>query len=262
MSVPSFIEKGSGGTPVVFLHGIGGGADAWAPQLDFFGKDRRALAWWMPGYGDARLSSESSFDGLVDRLDDLLDATGIDRLHLVGHSMGGMIAQLFAARQPARPVSLCLVGTTPVFGSRDGSFQKAFVEARLRPLEEGRTMPELAPEMVAGMVGDGVDPEGRRIAIDVMGRTPEEAFRASIHTIVTFNALALLGDIVAPTLLLGGSKDVNAPAQTVEKMTGKIAGARFALIEGAGHLPNLERPSTFNALLASFITEVESGAGT
>jgi pimeloyl-ACP methyl ester carboxylesterase len=262
MSVPAFLEKGSGGTPIVFLHGIGGGAEAWAPQLDFFGRDRRALAWWMPGYGDARLASETSFEGLVDRLADLLEATDIDRLHLVGHSMGGMIAQLFAARRPERLASLCLVGTTPVFGSRDGSFQKAFVEARLRPLDEGRAMPELAPEMVAGMIGDAVDPEGRRIAIDVMGRTPEDAFRASIHTIVTFSALALLGDIAAPTLLVGGSKDTNAPSQTMEKMAAKIAGSRFVLMDGAGHLPNLEQPATFNALLASFIDAVESGAHT
>jgi 3-oxoadipate enol-lactonase len=176
--------------------------------------------------------------------------------------MGGMIAQVFGARQPQRLASLCLVGTTPVFGSRDGSFQKAFVEARLRPLDEGYTMIELAPGMVAGMIGEAPDPAGKRIAIDVMGRTPADAFRASIHTIVTFNALAILGDIAAPTLLIGGSKDTNAPPQTMEKMTAKIAGARFALIEGAGHLPNLERPSTFNALLASFIDEVESGGRT
>jgi pimeloyl-ACP methyl ester carboxylesterase len=262
MSAPAFLETGSGGTPVVFLHGIGGGADAWTSQLDHFGRSRRALAWWMPGYGDAGLPSETSFDGLVDRFGDFLDAAGVDRLHLVGHSMGGMIAQLFAARQPGRLASLSLVGTTPVFGSRDGSFQKVFVETRLRPLDEGRTMPELAPEMVASLIGEDADPEGVRIATDVMGRTPEDAFRASIHTIVTFNALGVLGGITAPTLLIGGSQDSNAPPQTMEKMAGKIPGARFALIDGAGHLPNLERPSTFNALLASFIDAAESGGNT
>jgi 3-oxoadipate enol-lactonase len=256
-AVPSFLEKGSGGTPILFLHGIGGGAEAWTPQLDYFGRTRRALAWWKPGYGDARLPSETSFDGLVDRLEDFLRATGIDKVHLVGHSMGGMVAQMFAVRAPHYLTSLCLTGTTPVFGSRDGSFQKAFVEKRLRPLDEGRTMPDLAPEMVAGLIGDDADPEGVRIATEVMGRTPAEAFRASIHTIVTFNALAILAEISAPTLLIAGSKDTNAPAPTMEKMAARIPGARFALIEGAGHLANLERPSMFNALLSSFIDDVE-----
>jgi 3-oxoadipate enol-lactonase len=256
-SVPAFLETGSGGTPILFLHGIGGGADAWRPQLDYFGRTRRALAWWKPGYGDGLLPSETSFKGLVDRLGDLLDATGIDRVHLVGHSMGGMVAQIFAAAAPERLASLCLTGTTPVFGSRDGSFQKAFVEKRLRPLDEGRTMRDLAPEMVAGLVGDDADPEGVRIATDVMARTPAEAFRASIHIIVSFNALALLDKISTPTLLIAGSKDTNAPAQTMERMAARIAGARFALIEGAGHLANLERPSTFNTLLSSFIDDVE-----
>ena len=124
---PAFLERGRGGTPVLFLHGIGGGAEAWEPQLAYFGAARRSLAWWMPGYGPSPPLAAPTFGALAESLERLLDAARIERVHLVGHSIGGMVAQIFAATRIPRLASLTLSATTPVFGSRDGDFRREFL---------------------------------------------------------------------------------------------------------------------------------------
>ncbi len=89
--VPHHLEQGSG-EAVVFLHGIGGDAGCWQPQLDHFGKRRRAIAWDMPGYGRSALLDPMTFPALADALLRLLDSLKIERAHIVGHSVGGMVA--------------------------------------------------------------------------------------------------------------------------------------------------------------------------
>ncbi len=254
----AYLEAGAGDVPVLFLHGIGGGAEAWRPQLAHFGQGRRALAWWMPGYGEEPLAPERNFDRLADRVAGLLEATAIERVHLVGHSMGGMVAQVFAARHAARLASLCLVGTSPAFGSADGSFQTAFVAKRLKPLDDGMSMADLADGFVASLVGSDPDPTGLATAREVMSRVPAATFRAAIETLVTFDARALLPTIATPTLVVAGSRDTNAPPAMMERMAGRMPDARFVVIEGAGHLPNLERPDAFNQVLSTFIEECDS----
>src|SRR5262249_11910559 len=85
------LERGTG-APVVFLHGVGGGADCWAPQLDHVGARYRAIAWDMPGYGGSAPLPETTFCALANALARLLDTLDVAAAHLVGHSMGGMVA--------------------------------------------------------------------------------------------------------------------------------------------------------------------------
>ena len=99
--VPEYIEKGTGEV-ILFLHGVGGGAYSWMPQLNSFGTKYKAAAWNMPGYGNSLLKRSMTFPDLSDSLLSLLDDCGWDKVHLVGHSMGGMVAQEFAARHQER----------------------------------------------------------------------------------------------------------------------------------------------------------------
>jgi 3-oxoadipate enol-lactonase len=93
-----------------------------------------------------------------------------------------------------------------------------------------------------------------------MARVPSESYRAALCAIVTFDARALLSRIAVPTLVIAGSHDSNAPAPMMERMAGRIARARFALCEGAGHLAPLERPDAFNRAVEAFIQETETKA--
>ena len=253
----AFEERAGAVPPLVFLHGLGGDAACWWPQLEAFGGRHRAIAWDMPGYGGSEPLEEMTFPALAAALNLLLDRLGIDRVHLVGHSMGGMVAQELAAAWPERLRSLTLSGTSAAFGRADGAWQQAFVAERLAPLDRGLTLADLAPELLRGLLGADPDPDGVRQAIASMGRVPEATYRAAVRCLVTFDQRKALGRITVPALLLAGERDPVAPRATMARMAARIPGARFVVLPGAGHLANLERPAAFNEALAGFLGDVE-----
>jgi pimeloyl-ACP methyl ester carboxylesterase len=181
---------------------------------------------------------------------------GLDQPVLVGHSMGGMVAQTMLRRRPDGYKAVVLACTSPAFGNADGEFQRKFVSDRLGPLDAGRTMADLAPAMVARMVGPEAEPAGRARAIEVMSLVPADTYRAAVRCLVAFDERANLASINVPVLCLAGEKDPNAPAAVVERMAGKIPGARYVCLAGLGHLPNLEAPATFDAAILEFLRQV------
>ncbi len=254
--VPDCIEKGEGEV-VLFLHGVGGGAYSWMPQINSFSMNYLAAAWNMPGYGKSPLFGAMSFPVLADALEMLLDDRGWEKVHLVGHSMGGMVAQEFAVDRQDRLLSLTLSATSPAFGKPDGEFQKKFVEARLAPLADGGTMADLAQELVENMMSADADANGRQLAFDCMADVASATYRAAVECIVTFEQRANLPHIKVPTLVLAGETDTNAPAPMMEKMAAKIPGASYVCLPELGHLANLEDPQAFDAALSHFLKSVE-----
>jgi 3-oxoadipate enol-lactonase len=258
-TVPTCLVVGTKGPAVLFLHGIGGDAECFRPQLAHFGREFRAIAWNMPGYGGTPLLPQTTFPALADAVAALLDARGIARVHLVGHSLGGMIAQEFATRHPGSLASLTLSGTTAAFGKPDGDFQQEFIRQRLAPLEAGKAMADLAASLVGGLIGPAPDPAGMAIALASMGRVPPETYRAALECLVGFDRRDALPHIAVPTLLIAGGADTTAPAAVMERMAAKIPGARFVALPGAGHLANLEQPAVFNRVLEDFLREIAHG---
>lgn len=258
MPAPHCVTRGEG--PVVLLlHGIGGGHESWAPQLDVLSVTYCAAAWDMPGYGESPPLAAMTFAGLADSLVELLDERGWGEIHLVGHSMGGMVAQQFAATHQDRLKSLTLSATSPAFGNPSGDFQKTFVSERLAPLDAGGSMRDLAQGLVDGFMGADAAPGALEAAIRCMERVPEATYRAAIECLVTFEQRANLPHIRVPTLVLAGGADRNAPAPMMEKTASKIPGARYICFDGAGHLANMERPDAFNQVLTEFIDEARGG---
>jgi 3-oxoadipate enol-lactonase len=240
--------------PLVFLHGIGGAARAWRGQLDFFSDRYRAIAWDMPGYGGSMPLPAVSIATLADALRDFLEQAGATKPILVGHSIGGMIVQQWLAKHPRIAAAVVLAQTSPAFGKPDGDWQKAFIEARLGPLDRGETMVSLAPALVKELVGNDPDAAGMTLARDCMASVPEATYRATMLALMGFDLRKMLGDIAVPTLVLSGSRDNNAPAPMMAKMATFISSAVYVELEGAGHLVNLERPEAFNAALDQFLT--------
>ena len=134
------------------LHGIGGGHLAFAPQVETFASlGYRAVAWDMPGYGHSAPIEPYTFKGLAQSCITLIEALlGADgERHraaciLLGHSMGGMVAQEVVARRPELVNRLILCGTSPSFGKPDGDWQRDFIAQRTAPLDAGQTMADLA----------------------------------------------------------------------------------------------------------------------
>ena len=238
---------------LVFLHGIGGAARAWRGQLDFFKGRYRAIAWDMPGYGGSAPLPTVSIAALAGALHDFLRQVGATKPIIVGHSIGGMIVQQWLAKDPGIAGAVVLAQTSPAFGKPDGDWQKAFIDARLGPLDRGETLASLAPSLVKELVGDDPDISGMDLARDCMAAVPETTYRATMLALMGFDLRNVLKNIAVPTLVLSGSKDNNAPAPMMAKMASYIPCAKYVELEGVGHLANLERPMAFNAALDHFL---------
>ena len=147
------------GEAVISLHGIGGGIESFRAQLDHL-KNHQIIAWAMPGYGASKTDGQPpSFASLSNTMAEFLETLNISKAHLVGHSIGGMVAMEHAIRRPDQVATLTLIGTTPAFGGKDDSFKNAFLKARLDALDAGQSMAELAHQSVAHLVAPDTSPE-------------------------------------------------------------------------------------------------------
>jgi 3-oxoadipate enol-lactonase len=239
---------------IVFIHGIGGNARIWAPQIaSFAAAGFRPVALDLPGYGPREPVDRMDFDMLAADVETQIARLGLDRPIVLGHSMGGMVAQTLLRRGPRAYRAAVLSCTSPAFGDPTGEFQKKFVADRLAPLDAGRTMAQLAPAMVAAVSGPVPDPAGRKLAIETIGTTSERSYRAAVHCLVGFDERANLAHIGIPVLCLAGEHDRLAPPAMMERTAARIPGARYVCLKHVGHLPNVEAPQAFDAAVLDFL---------
>ena len=233
------------GDLLLFLHGIGGRRQNWEAQLRFFSTLYRAAAWDARGYGDSD-DYEGPLDFAVFSADLLrvLEHLGAEKTHLVGLSMGGRIARNFALHHPERVRSLVLANTSPGFGVMSGGELRAFVEQRRK----------LDPEAQAKrLLGPSPPAEAYEKLVGSLRAVHRESYLKTVEASTAQDLAAPIEKIRAPTLVITSTADNLYPASIAQDMARRIPGARLVVIEGAGHLSNLERPQEFNQAVAEFL---------
>lgn len=246
---------------VVLLHGIGGSAKGWPDQVTALtDAGCQPVPLDMVGFGARPPADSLDFETLAADVEGAIATRGLVQPVILGHSLGGMVVQTLLRRRPRGYRAAILSGTSAAFGNPTGDFQKKFVADRLAPLESGKTMPELATAIVDGMLGPQPDPAGRALAIALMGATSPRTYKAAVQALVTFDERANLGQIAVPVLCLAAEHDRNAPAPMMERLAGRIAGARYVCLPGLGHLANLEAPRAFNRPLLDFVGSLPTTA--
>ena len=254
MSLPAHVAQGAGEPTLVFLHGVGGGHAAWQEQLTYFAaRGLHAVAWDQPGYGASALVEPYDFEHVADALRSLLEHLGGAPMVLVGHSMGGFVAQEAYARFPQLVRALVLAFTSPAFGGAGGEFQRAFIADRIRPLDAGQTMADIAARLMPGMRGTKSKRGGLERAERLMAGVPPATYRKAVALLTTFDRRALLPAIAVPTLLVAGAEDLTAPAAVMQRMAQKIPGAEYTLLAGCGHLGPMDQPGEFNHVVEDFL---------
>lgn len=264
MNVPKYLEEGTGDEALVLLHGIGGCADVWAPQLEAFSSRYRVIAWYMPGYGGSLPLPELTFPALGDALETLLDTLRAKRIHLVGHSMGGMVVQEFLRDHGGRLASVCLYATnagisrpeTPEAVEAARARAEEFFRRRVAPLDEGRSMREMAVSLLDRLLAANAPESARVAAIESVSAVPPKVYRQAMRAFLSFDGTDVIPTITLPTLAIAGGDDVTMPPAAVEAMARWIPGARYKVIPGVGHLANLEDPPAFNRVLGDFLASV------
>jgi 3-oxoadipate enol-lactonase len=256
--LPLFTTLGAGPT-ILMLHGIGGGHRAFAPQVETFAASGyRAVAWDMPGYGRSAPVEPYNFKALAQSCIALIDGLRCGTVTLLGHDIGGMVAQEVVARRPELVDRLILCGTASTFGrDADGRVSQAlrdeFVTRSVAPLDAGNDMTTLAQTLVPRMVGPAALPEGVQLATHCMAHVNASAYRKAVEAMSTFDRQAALLDIRVPTLLMAGEYDRETPPASMKKMAQDIAGSTYLELKGVGHLQNLESPDDFDGLVLNFL---------
>jgi pimeloyl-ACP methyl ester carboxylesterase len=264
MQVPTSLRSGSGGDALVLLHGIGGCAKVWQSQLDFFADRYTVVAWNMPGYGGSPPLPEMTFPLLADSLEALLGTLPGKRIHLVGHSMGGMVAQEFLRDRAHRVTSVCLYATSPGLAQPETpeaieaaeARARDFMERRIGPLDRGKTMRDMAESVLDQLLAPEAPESARAGAIESISSVPPDVYRDAMRCILSFDGTAIIPKIDRPTLVIAGGEDRTMTPAVVEAMARQIPRARFEIIPRVGHLANMEDPPTFNRVLSDFLASV------
>lgn len=252
------------GDPVLLVHGFGASTYSWRKVMPDIARSRRAIALDLSGFGYTerpRDPERYSRDGQVALILGLLDALGIERAHLVGHSYGGALSLALAARHPDRVRSLLLLDSaaptypndrrTRLAGIRwlNGLFLRsvALREKGVRRALQASVSDDslVTPKLVAAYL-DRLRIEGISHAyygLTAPVRNPGEAVE--------------LGKITAPTLVIWGAEDRLIPLEDGRQATARIPGARFEVFEQTGHMPMEERPEDVLRLAGEFWAGVE-----
>ncbi|MGQ0662822.1 MAG: alpha/beta fold hydrolase [Pseudomonadota bacterium] len=245
------------GPVVVFLHGIGGNRTNWHDQLAHFAPHFTAVAWDGRGYG-----ASDDYDGPLDFADfsaDLvrvLDHFGAEKAHLVGLSMGGMIVQDFHGRHARRVASLVLVDTNSgVRRSMSPREVEEFLRLRREPLLAGKQPKDIAPTVAPTLASPKAPPAIVKRLIDSLSALRKESYLKTLEATTRYDGYPALATIKVPCLVVVGADDRLTPPETARALARDIPGARLAVIDGAGHLTNIEKPAEFNREVLAFLLE-------
>ncbi len=252
------IERSGKGQPIVLIHGFLGSADMWAPVLSHFARSFDVIAVDLPGFGrdTARLAPDR-IEGFARAVIATADRLGLNRFHIIGHSMGGMVAQEAAVRCRDRIISLVLYGTA-------GSGKLPY---RFEPIAV----------TIDRLRGDGVQTVGRGIvrswftrgdvAAGFMGCvagvndvTLDSAI-AALTAIERWDFRSRLDELTMPCLVIGGDSDRSTPPDELLDLYKRLRRGELCVLPGCAHAAHLERPDLFNEVVGYFLTTPRSTPG-
>jgi pimeloyl-ACP methyl ester carboxylesterase len=249
----------TGALPLVLVHGHPFDRSMWAPQLAAFSAGRRVIAPDLRGYGASPVpdgtDAVTPLSVFADDIAALLDDLGVERCVLGGLSMGGQIVMECCARFPDRIAGLVLADTSPTAETDAGREARNAMADRL--LREG--MGGYADEVLYKMVAPYADPEVAAHVHRMMTATdPRGAAAALRGRALRPDYRDLLTRLPVPALVVVGTDDEFTPVPDAEAMHAALPSSTLEVIEGAAHLPNLERPKAFNAALERFLATLDA----
>jgi len=229
------LEAGSG-EPLLFLHGAGG--LAWDPYLDVLSEQRRVIAPYLPGTSKSNdISQVRDLWDLVLAYYDLLDALGVDRADVIGHSMGGMIACEMAATDPSRVGRLIAIAPAGLFDMND-PMPDIFA---MRPAELARRVLVDPTSEMAKMLGAMPDDVDEQVEVLIQRLSTLNAAAKFLWPIPDKGLIRRLPRIKAPTQIIWGRQDGLIPVSYGETFRRLIPNARLEVLDQASHLVQLER---------------------
>jgi pyruvate dehydrogenase E2 component (dihydrolipoamide acetyltransferase) len=246
-----YLELGEGqAAPVLLVHGFGADLNTWMFTQPALAVRRRAIALDLPGHGgSAKEVGAGSAESLTDAVEGALGVLGVERVHLVGHSMGGAIAALVALRQPERIASLTLVAPAGLGPEINASFIDGFVRAtRRREATEILGLLVHDPALVSrAMVEDVLRYKRLDGVTGALAKIAEAWFGGR----QSLDLSGRIAELTMPVQLIWGREDRIIPAAHAEALGSRLP---VHIIEAAGHLPHMEKAGEVNRLIEQFLS--------
>jgi len=250
------IDHLGNGPLVLFMHGIGGNRTNWHDQLPVFGEKFHAASWDARGYG-----ASDDYDGALNFGDfggdiiRVLDHFNSERAHLVGLSMGGLIAFDFHASHPDRVATLTICDSMPGMTGLSAEARREFIRIRQEPLLNGKEPRDIAPMVAKTLVGKSAQPGSFERLVASMSALHKDSYLKTIVATTNYARKLELENIRVPTHIVVGEEDTLTPPALSRAMAARIPDARLTVIKGAGHLSNIEQPEAFNEAVLAFLLE-------
>ncbi|BBL79755.1 branched-chain alpha-keto acid dehydrogenase subunit E2 [Rubrobacter xylanophilus] len=243
-----YLGMGEGEPPLLLIHGFGGDMNIFVFNQETLSADRAVYALDLPGHGGSSKDvGAGDLDFFASVVEGFMDALGIERAHLAGHSMGGAVAGAFALAHPERVASLVLIASAGLGEEINAGYIEGFIAAnRRREMRDALRMLFADPELVT-----------RDLVNDVLAYKRLDGVEEALRTVAgrlfpggrQARVLDLSG-VEAPILAVWGSEDRIVPAAHAENLPG---GARVEIIEGKGHMVHMEAAGEVNRLIADFV---------
>jgi pimeloyl-ACP methyl ester carboxylesterase len=250
-----YYEAAGEGEPLVLLHGLGSRSEDWQLQVPDFARRYRVITADMRGHGrTSKPPGPYSVPMMAADVTGLLDALDVDAAHLVGLSMGGMIAFQFGVDRPERVRSLVIVNSGPALVARTlkERWQVAQRLALARLLGPGRTAVFLSQRLFPKTEQADL----REQFIAQWTQNDRHAYLAAMRALVGWSVLDRVGALRCPTLVISGDRDYT-PVETKRAYTALIPGARLEVVADSGHATPIDQAERFNELVLTFLAEKE-----
>lgn len=243
------------GPTLVLLHGIGSNAGSWTDQLAGLADIRKVVAWDAPGYGDSTpvAPPRPTAAAYADRLARFLDGLDLDRIALLGHSLGALVAGTFAAGWPGRVERLLLANAALGHRTDPAAPLPPPAQARLDDLATlGPT--GLAAKRAPRLLSVAATRAQVARARAAMAEIHPDGYRQAVAMLAQGDLVADAGAVAVRTLVLSSSEDSVTPPAGSRALAAAMPNARYREIPDAGHLSYLERPAAFNAAVREFLS--------
>jgi 3-oxoadipate enol-lactonase len=251
-----YLDTNSSGNPaVLLLHGLGADSTSWTLQLPVLSEAGfRPLAPDVPGFGESPYDGHGwSIPRMAARMADLLGELDTGAAHIVGLSMGGIIAQQFALDFPQLTRKLVLVSTCSVLRPEDFKGWAYFIRRAATILTLG--LNAQAKVVARHVFPDPQDQALRDMYLAIVSRADPRAYRKAMLSLGVFDSRKRLGEIKAPTLVITGAEDTTVTPARQDLLVRGIHSARQVVIPQAGHAVSVDQPEHFNQALLDFLKE-------